>query len=58
MIDTTPLRFRKYLLEKIQEPIIATDDKIRDKKLQYDNIREVNKYLSIFNPNSGKYGVE
>ena len=37
---------------------MATDDKIRDKKLQYDKIREVNKYLSIFNPNSGKYGVE
>ena len=40
VIDTTLAsdncsRFRKNLLERIQKLIMATDDKIRDEKLQY-----------------------
>ena len=45
MIDTTldsdnPLRFKKNLLERIEKVIMETDDKIRDKKLQYNIIRK------------------
>ena len=35
--------FRQNLVERIQELIIAIDDKIRDKKLQYDINREAAK---------------
>ena len=46
VIDTTfpsdnSLRFRKNLLETILKLIMTIDDKIRDKKLQYDIHREV-----------------
>ena len=37
-------RFRKILLERIQKVIMTIDDKIRDKKLQYDINREAAKY--------------
>ena len=45
MTDTTldsdnPLRFKKNLLERIEKVIMETDDKIRDKKLQYNIIRK------------------
>ena len=50
VIDTTLAsdncsRFRKNLLERIQNLIMATDDKIRDEKLQYDINTEAVKIL-------------
>ena len=52
VIDTTLasdnlLCFRKNLLEKISKLIMTTDDKIRDKKLQYDINREAAKILAL-----------
>ena len=49
LIDTTlaldnHLRFRKNLLERIQKLVMATDDKIRYEKLQYNINREKAKY--------------
>ena len=40
LASDNPLRFRKNLLERIQELIMTTDDKIRDEKLQLDINRE------------------
>ena len=50
VIDTTLAsdncsRFRKNLLERIQKLIMATDDKIRDEKLQYGINTEAVKIL-------------
>ena len=50
VIDTTLAsdncsRFRKNLLERIQKLIMATDDKIRDEKLQYGFNTEAVKIL-------------
>ena len=44
LIDVTlasgnPPCFEKNLLEKIKKLIMTLDDKIRDEKLKYDNIR-------------------
>ena len=52
MIDATlasnvPIRFRKNLLERIQKPIMTTDDKIRDEKIQCDINREAAKISEL-----------
>ena len=50
MLLLHPSRFRKNLLERMQK-LMAIDDKIRDRKLQYDITREAAK-ISILS--SGK----
>ena len=60
VIDTTPssgnyLRFRKNLLETIQNLIMATDDKIKDKKLHYKINRAAAKMSAISSGKIDKY---
>ena len=52
VIDTTlaphnPLHFRRRFLERIWKMIMATDDKIRDEKLQQDINREAAKISAL-----------
>ena len=42
-----PLRFKKNLLDRIQKLIMTNDEKIRDKKLQYDIKREAAKVSAL-----------
>ena len=42
-----PLRFKKNLLDRIQKLIMTNDEKIRDKKLQYDINREAAKVSAL-----------
>ena len=41
-------RFRKNLLERIKKLIMTIDDKIKDKKLQYDITKEAEKYQHYY----------
>ena len=60
VIDTTlasdnPLRFSVNLLERIQELIMTTDDKIKDEKLQYDINRQAAKISALSSGKTDKY---
>ena len=60
LIDTTvesdnPLRFRKILLERVQKLIMTIDDKIKDKKLQFDINREEAKVSALSSGKIDKY---
>ena len=60
VIDTTLtsdnlLRFRKNLMERIEKLIMAIDNKIRDKKLQYNINRETVKISKLSSGKIDKY---
>ena len=43
-ISDDPLGFRNSLTERFKKLIMKSDEKIRDKKLQYNNNKEAAKY--------------
>ena len=60
VIDATltsgnPLYFRKNLVQRIQKLIMTIDDKIRDKKLQYNISREAEKISTLSSGKIDKY---
>ena len=60
IIDTTlasdnSSRFRTNPLERIQQLIMAIDDKIKDEKLQYDINREEAKISTLLSGKTDKY---
>ena len=55
LASDNPPRFRNNLLERMQKFIMAIDDKIRNKKLQYGINRETAKILALSSGKIDKY---